>query len=253
MAPEISGDLFNSLIASARELGISPGTGALVFLFLLAVAVMGSALWTGAIAEAKGRSRLLHLLPGLALPYLYPALLLQMLKPKLLAVEPGEAERAAEGELPESRVESAGLPPGQSGLGIEDSQVLNITKFDQQTFRSATFNEHGEARGPFYFELADGTTFCASRIVDTLPGVLLLELEDEFGNVKKLRVPYSRVASCATVPGHRGKGIEEPDWDGGTETIAIRLPDDTVETREVPIPHDIIDTQEVDVQSRTRR
>lgn len=260
ITPKISGDLFNSLIASARELGISPGLGALIFLLILALAVMGSAFWAAAVAEDKGRDRILHFLGGLVLPYLYPALLIQRLKPRIIGMESAEAEKAERGELPESRVEGVGrtpIPAGQSAARpldlFSDSQELNLSRFDQLNFRAAAFNEHGEARGPFYFTLDDGTEFCATRILDTLSSVLLLELSDEFGNAKKLRIPYARITSCSTAQVHAAHAAEEPDWDGGTETIAIRLPEDFMETREMPIPHDIIDTQEVDVEPRNRR
>ena len=169
-------------------------------------------------------------------------------------------EKAEEGELPESRVEGVDRQPPKSAKAAApaaaqpgDSHEFQLTRFDQHSFRDAAFNELGVARGPFYFVLDDGTEFCASRILDTLVSVLLLELTDEVGDVKKIRIPYTRIVSCSTVPGRRPHPADEPDWDGGTETVAIRLPDDFAETREIPMPGDIGDTQEVDVQPRKRR
>lgn len=230
----MNGGLLRALVTWARDAGVHPSLAMVIFLTILVAVALGSAFLSADIAEKRERNRVTHFLLGLLLPWFYPLSFSQFIRAPAQKADLDALEKAREGELPESMIEGVGTGAfNQARRIISDSQEMRITQFDQQTFRTAAFNEFGEARGPFKIDLTDGNSVEVSRILDALDNVLLLELIDEAGKPKKLRIPYEHIVSCVTLSESQNEPDERADTIGYDDTVEVETPEGVQETQRV--------------------
>jgi hypothetical protein len=181
----------------------------LALLLLLGAAWVGMASWAASLAEAQDRHPLPHFLAGLALPFLYPFLLLHAkgvpaAAPALapapavpeaaLAAEAGDAG-AAPAAAPQQAAAAGGAGEAAAGAGYGADFFRRLQAAGRVTPRQPVWVRYG------------GVEVTVTAIVDVLPEVaVLLVTPRAGGGAQRLRVPYARIeevltAAEPTVPG----------------------------------------------------
>ncbi|GEM_PF-5261703 len=191
----------HGVIIGAYEAGLTPEWGSIIAVSILIFIYMGSPFAAATIAEITGKNRLVHFMLGLVLPWVYPIFMFIKLTKepaKDLKEKPDQGEpvseddnKALDGELPESHLryeyeESSEM----SDTSPELAPVMN-----QQYFARIASDESGNPLGPYILELNDGRVVEVSKISNTLPDVVILEVV-EGGRSNTIRFPYSKIKTC---------------------------------------------------------
>ncbi len=86
----------------------------------------------------------------------------------------------------------------ESGQNPEDDE--NATpeepQFNQEYFSLIARDESGDYLGPFILETDDGRIIEVCKIIKCLPEVIAIEIIDKNDNIRKIRMPYSKVKGC---------------------------------------------------------
>ncbi len=198
----------NGAIAS----GLNPDWSSALFRTAVFVAVLGSPFCAASIAEARGRSRLLHFVLGLFAPWIYPILIFFTLPRYSQMSGESESEDAADGKeegagasssqdaLPESHYRDT-EPEPQSAKETAHSVSKSAGGIGQGYFARISADESGHSLGPYNLTLSDGRTIEISAILNALPDVAVVEISEGDGKKRTVRFPYSKIRSCIPIGG----------------------------------------------------
>lgn len=175
------------------ESGLDPDWTALTAKALILVIVLGSAFTSASIAELRNRNRLLHFVVGLIIPWIYPVVIFFFLPKYYPSKKKAEVEHeiAEKNEIPDSHLKSY-----KKRRKDEISTEPDTVGISPRHFAMLSKDEAGNSRGPFILELKDGRTLEVSKIINTLPEVVIVEIEELKGKPKTVRFPYSQIQSC---------------------------------------------------------
>lgn len=176
-----------------------------LILFIIGMMIIiGSGAWAASIAEIRNRTPLLHLIIGCLLPVIYPTIILFTLP---YAHHRKKKQRQGKEEKI-TRMEGAPPPEGppimaMGGQGgpeaiTEEALGEEVMQYDQAYFKSMTYDEKGNYRGPFRFRVND-EQFKVERIINALDNVVVIENVDSDGKTQHLRIPYGRIESCTEI------------------------------------------------------
>lgn len=162
---------------------------------------IGSPFAAASVAESRDRNRLLHFMLGLAAPWIYPISIFFMLSKarefhieKEKQEEPLEETKTGENEIPESHLKHI-----NKGENIEAPQIPSpAEKIDAKYFGKISTDEAGNSLGPYLLQLADERSIQVSRILETLPEVVVLEMDEGYRK-KTVRFPYQKIKSCRLI------------------------------------------------------
>ena len=192
-------DFIQEWYSQAADAGFSPTNGAMIGITIFIVIVVGSGLTAMTVAELKNRQRSLHFVLGILLPVAYPVLLYFVLPEfKIVSKEEKELEKMVdsmpdpEDTVPDSELKSVAKADAKGTVAdIEPGIVMN-----QQYFSRISTDETGNPTGPFMLETSDGRILEIERIAGALQNVLAVEIGQEHGDNKTIRLPYQNIRSC---------------------------------------------------------
>ena len=175
---------------------------------LLAIPTVGMVIWffsgcySASIAEARIRNPWIHFVLGIALPVVYPLVILF----KLSVYVPPEGE--GEGKETEKSRQMEGPPPvetappamAEAGAAIVDTQMVDSPDlaFDKSYFKQVAIDVSGNHRGPFIFKI-QGNELKVEKILDSLDDAVILEFVSADGKTQSIRAPYKNIESCKEV------------------------------------------------------
>jgi len=192
-------DFIKEWYSQATDAGFSPNEATIICITIFLIVVIGSGLTAITVAELRNRKRSPHFILGILFPVAYPVLLYFILPEfKILSKEEKELEKMVasmpdeEGMLPESELKSVAKADIEGGaVEIEIGVVL-----DQQYFGRVSRDESGNPNGPFMIEMKDGRILEIKRISGALQDVVAVEIGQESGESKTIRLPYKNITSC---------------------------------------------------------
>ena len=194
-------DFINEWYSQAQDAGFSPSQGTMIGITIFLIIVVGSGLTAMTIAELKYRQRSLHFILGMLLPVAYPVLLYFVLPEfKIVSKEEKELEAMvasmpeAEDAIPDSELKSVARSDAKGerlDTELEPAVVMN-----QQYFGRISTDEMGNPTGPFMLETNDGRILEIEHISGALQNVLAVEIGQENGETKTIRLPYQNIKSC---------------------------------------------------------
>lgn len=185
--------LIEECYVKVSESGLDPDWLSLTAKSVILVIIFGSAFMSASVAEMRNRNRLIHCVLGLIIPWIYPVAIFFLL-PKYNPSKKRIAEEheiAEEKEVPESHLKSY-KKTGKDEISAEP----DIMELSPHYFAMLAKDEAGTPRGPFILKLKDGRILEISKIINPLPDIVIVEIEELKGNVKTVRFPYSQIQSC---------------------------------------------------------
>lgn len=165
----------------------------LLALVLLMTLCMMSGFWAGSIAASRRHGMWLHILLGMALPFVYPTAILFTLDlhgAKEREQAKREKEEAAKTEQAE-RERVAQL----AGRQAEEAAANAPVSYDHDYFKKIARDESGQFTGPWLIHYKNHNV-CALHIVDCLDEVLVVEIETPNGDRQRIRIRYVLIESC---------------------------------------------------------
>jgi len=185
----------NFFIDRTVEAGINPDPEILLILVVVLTVWLGMACWASSIAAARRHSPKLHFVIGLAIPLVYPLVILFAMdvkgaRARQKQIEAEEIERLEEERLRELAARGDGADAASKGEGEAD------TIFDMAFFKRIAHDEDGQSTGPWLIRYANSEVI-APTIVDTLDHAVVIEIHQEGKDqLQKIRIPYAAIASC---------------------------------------------------------
>jgi hypothetical protein len=210
----------SALWDDAVRAGLNPDWVNLLAFSILIIFLLGSPFVAATIAELQGKNRFVHFLLGLVFPWIYPLYMFLKLIKKPTRELPdkqdetlADDEKAAVGETPASHLKHA--------YSNEENAVPcpeTAPEMDQKYFARITSDEDGNPLGPYVLELLDGRIVEVSRIADTLPSVVILEII-EGGRSNTIRLPYAKIKICREAKYWDSSKSAKP---GDTKTVSFK-------------------------------
>jgi hypothetical protein len=182
--------------------GLSPDWGKVIFLCVVIFIWFGSAFFSGSVAEAKGRNRLLHFFGGLIVPWAYPFFILFFLT---LPAHKNKEEELKNPDAPETEQKdkkdllSEGAIPESHFQEEEENESQKEDKITPDYLKQIATDEFGNNNGPFILTFDDGMVIEISRIAEIFPDVVVVELIVA-SRTKTIRFPYAKIKSCVKQP-----------------------------------------------------
>lgn len=189
-------DWVSALVSLPLDLPV----GLLIGLFFVILLWMFSGVWAADIAELRGYRPHKHLWIGLILPFIYPALLLAILKP----VEGSQVDMKRNKDAAKLRKEAEIQAQKQAEIAAKEEQRqmedADPTLWSKSRMERIAFNADGTPAGPFLCTLDDGQQFYVISIQSIMDQVVILQLADENGTAGPvLRFPYARITGMEIV------------------------------------------------------
>ncbi|MBT3374831.1 MAG: hypothetical protein HN742_40870 [Lentisphaerae bacterium] len=177
------------------EAGINPDIEIVIAIMLILTVWLGMACWSSSIASARRYSPKLHFLIGLALPLVYPLVILFAMDVKGARGRQKQIEAEQEAELEEERLRA--LAAGTEAASAEGAEgQADDTVFDMAFFKRIAHDEDGQSTGPWLIRYANNEVI-APTIVDTLEHAVVIEIhQDGTDQLQRIRIPYGTIASC---------------------------------------------------------
>ena len=213
-------DFINEWYAQAAQAGFHPDKGTLVGITIVLIIVIGSGLAAMTVAEVRMRQRFIHFFLGMLFPVAYPILLFFVLPEfKIVSKEEKELEKMIasmpdeEGAVPESELRSVAKSDARGQMpAMEHSLVMN-----QQYFARISTDELGNQTGPFIMEMHDGRILEVDHISGALQNVLAVEVKQDSGECRTIRLPYQNIRSCRLKEEWLNEAEEDVDYDEDQE------------------------------------
>ena len=173
----------------------------------ICVAVVTVWIWSGcfasSVAETRMHGPLMHFIAGLAIPIVYPLVILVVLPYRTV-------KEAVVDATDEERIERVdGPPPAEmlpvasidedSSTGLIDPDMLDATvTFGESYFKHRAVDSTGRALGPYAITVG-GEELRAERIVEVLQNAVVIEIASTGSKGQTLRIPYDKIDSCIEV------------------------------------------------------
>ena len=164
-------------------------------------------LWSGcfasSVAETRMHGPLRHFIAGLAIPIIYPLII-------LVALPYRTVKETVAAPTREERIERVdGPPPAEmlpvssigddNSVGLIDPDMLEATgSFGESYFKQRAVDSTGRALG-LYVITVGGEELRAERIVEVLLNAVVIEIASTGGKGQTLRIPYEKIDNCIEV------------------------------------------------------
>ncbi len=202
--------IFSEISDRISESGLAPSWALLIFQCICIAVFMGSPFAAASIAESRGRSRLLHFIPGLLIPWVYPVLIFFFLpRHREISDEEDEEDEASE---PESAPKSAISKFEKNTKDGEPSgDVSEVNEVNQHNITIVSRDENGNPVGPLILEFNDGRMLEVAKIQTPLPQQMVVEIRELDGKTRTVRFPYAQIKSCRRSSEEDTEGDKIPD------------------------------------------
>jgi len=189
---------FSKLYNDAIAAGLSPDWPAISKTCALVTFWLGSAFFAATVAELKNRSRLVHFIGGLLVPWIYPFVILFRLERK--SDRPVEEEE----EIPNETAAPNEAPEAKLGIDGDDDEEESphAERISQAFMKKISTDELGNSRGPFMFVFDDDKVLQVEKIVNALPEHVAVEIIEK-AQPRTLRFPYAKIKSV----------VRKEEWD----------------------------------------
>jgi len=173
----------------------------------ICVAAITVWIWSGcfasSVAETRMHGPLKHFIAGLAIPIVYPLII-------LVALPYRTVKETVVDTTNEERIERVDGPPPAETLpvssidedrpaGLIDPDMLDASvSFGETYFKQRAVDSTGRALGPYVITVG-GEELRAERIVEVLPNAVVIEIASTDGKGQTLRIPYEKIESCVEV------------------------------------------------------
>ncbi|NMA46694.1 MAG: hypothetical protein GX945_09045 [Lentisphaerae bacterium] len=160
----------------------------IIVIALVVVFFLGSAFWALSIASSRRHNPQIAFLLGLALPWVFPLLILFTMDVK------GErARRRQEAREQKERDEAAALRAEEERRAAEEALAKDFhAKWTQSYFEKLARKADGSPAGPFAVGFA-GQTLRVEQIVEVQPTLVLVEFKDAHGEIQRMRIPFAKI------------------------------------------------------------
>ncbi len=168
---------------------------------------LGSGCWASSIASSRRHSAALHFILGLAVPWVYPLVIVFAMDIKGArarqrqqrdaaardAAKDDERRRVAEMVGREPAAAAAGAEAAAGDLDADADDEPQV--FDKAYFESIARDDQGNPAGPWRVVFGDNEVKVL-RILEPLPEVVSVEIAGRAGAPAKFRIPYARITVC---------------------------------------------------------
>ena len=173
----------------------------------ICVAVVAVWVWSGCFASSVAETRLhgplIHFIAGLAIPIVYPLIILialpyRTVKETVAASTLEEMIEHVDGPPPAEMLPAAAIG-GDSSIGLIDPDMLEVTtSIGESYFKHRAVDSAGRALGPYAITVG-GEELRAERIVEVLQNAVVIEIASTGGEGQTLRIPYDKIDNCVEV------------------------------------------------------
>ncbi|NLF16185.1 MAG: hypothetical protein GX595_02865 [Lentisphaerae bacterium] len=194
-----------------QEAGIAVDPLLIAAILLALTLWLGSGCWASSIASSRRHSAVLSFILGLAVPWVYPLVIVFAMDIKGArarqrqqrdaaardAAKDDERRRVAEligrepAEATPGMAAGAGAEPAVGDLGADEEPQV----FDKAYFESIARDDQGNPAGPWRVVFGDNEVKVL-RILEPLPEVVSVEIAGRDGAPAKFRIPYARITVC---------------------------------------------------------
>lgn len=152
------------------------------------VFLFGSAFWSASIASCRRYHPVLPFLLGLALPWVFPVLILFALDVK------GERARRREAAQAQRERDEAAARQAEAERRAKEEAMAKDSRarWSKEYFDQIARGADGLSAGPFDVEFA-GQTLHVERIIEALPTLVLVEFKDAQGVNQRMRIPFAKI------------------------------------------------------------
>ena len=185
---------FRSGLEQVIQSGLHPSPWGVALCLLVLTLWLGSACWMASIAESR-------LYPPV--PFFFRGLLQPVVGPwrtfLYLEIRPANPYLSPEEQVALAAVTAVGAAgPAAAALAVPVAvavQPVAASSFNQDFFRAYQYQwEKTPEVAPHLYIRFGGVELLARRVLEALPKVVLIEIEDAEGRPQKVRVPYDKMS-----------------------------------------------------------
>lgn len=168
----------------------------LLMIVLLATGLVwiGFACWGASIAEKGRRNPKANFFLGLLIPVVYPFIVMTLKPKRIKGVVEGPSEE------PEAEPEAGAETEGTAAEAPAEEAPTDEPPAEKPAFGQGYFKELSENRDAAGWRIRyAGNDVLATRIVNALPKVAVVEMRDMQGGTQTIRIPYNKIESCTEI------------------------------------------------------